>query len=109
MQKKVLFTLMIIVLMCSCKTEKGEEELLGSKVTVPNPSAVFCEKNKGQLKVILTNRGHVGYCIFNNKSICKSWDYFNNKCRPGDCKIMSKKDSTGKLATYDCNGKFLYH
>ncbi len=53
-------------------------------VGMPDPSAVFCSKNGGKLRIINGPGGQSGMCDFPDGSSCDSWAYYNGSCKPGD-------------------------
>ena len=57
-------------------------------VGVPNPAAVFCEKNGGKLDLT------TGMCTFTNGTKCEEWAFFRGEC--GNSQSLCEKDG-GKL------------
>ena len=56
------------------KSEKRE-------VWLPNPSAIYCKSLGYKYKVINTEKGQVGYCVFPDNTSCSAWKFFRGECK----------------------------
>ncbi len=51
---------------------------------MPNPASVYCEENDGTLEIRADQQGNqVGYCRFNDGSVCEEWAFFRGECEIG--------------------------
>lgn len=56
---------------------------------MPNPAAVFCEKNGGKVDIRKDAKGNeYGVCVFVDGSECDEWAYFRGECKPGAQKAI---------------------
>jgi len=52
---------------------------------MPNPAAVFCAENGGEVDLRTDATGAVaGFCVFPDGSECEEWAYLRKECAPGD-------------------------
>jgi len=89
--------------------------------SMPDPAAVYCHSLGYKIKIVDTEEGQVGYCIFPDGNGCEEWDFFLGKCgqkftyceKYGKGKIESGKDGAlcifpdgAKCKEWDyCSGK----
>lgn len=45
-----------------------------------NPASTYCIENGGDLNIVDTNEGQVGYCSFPNGKSCEEWAFFRGDC-----------------------------
>ena len=51
----------------------------------PNPASVYCEQQGGNLEIRTDeDGGEYGICMFDDGSECDEWDFYEEKCSPGD-------------------------
>lgn len=70
----LILVAVIAVLFYMSQGLKGPEE-----PGLPNPAAVYCLDQGGQMLSILTPAGTAGYCILPDNRMCKQWPFFNSK------------------------------
>jgi putative hemolysin len=49
-------------------------------VGIANPASTFCIQNGGELNIVDTNEGQVGYCTLSSGKVCEEWAYFRGEC-----------------------------
>lgn len=50
-----------------------------------NPASVYCEENGGILEIRENETGgEIGFCKFDDDSVCEEWAFFNKECKKGD-------------------------
>lgn len=64
----------------------GEEEI----TKIANPASVFCEENAGELKMLESEIGTTGICIFDDGSQCEEWEFYRGECQPGESLLDSE-------------------
>ncbi len=56
--------------------ESGKKE-----AWLPNPAALYCGYLGYKYKVVNTEKGQVGYCIFPDNTSCSAWKFFRGECK----------------------------
>lgn len=73
--------LLVALLVVACDSGGGDPT---GSANMPNPAAVFCEENGGQIELRTDETGAVaGVCVFPDGSECDEWDFYRGDCRPG--------------------------
>lgn len=116
MSQKILIVIAVIFIVIGLiyyfgfyqKNEKQAEEIGGEKgqteeevdkiAEMPNPAALFCEEQGGNLKNVEFEKGTKGVCVFEDGSECGQWDFLNGDCGKGNLKKEILKEGTGKRA-----------
>ncbi|MDJ0762414.1 MAG: DUF333 domain-containing protein [Myxococcota bacterium] len=57
--------------------------------SMPNPAAKGCIEKGGAYKIVDSDRGQTGLCMFRDGSRCEAWRLFRGQCKPGECKKPS--------------------
>jgi len=64
---------------CPCaETPETCPEDCTSATELPNPAAVYCEKNGGVFQPVETPHGTTGYCSLPDGRVCEEWAFFNS-------------------------------
>lgn len=66
-----------------CGFECTEQEVGGAGIA--NPASVKCEEDGGTLEITNTPEGQLGYCFFDDNSVCEEWAYYRGECQKGEC------------------------
>ena len=80
MIKHVLIGIILIVgslFLLGCTTDNSSLE---EGTQIANPASTFCIENGGNLNIVNTNEGQVGYCSFPNGQNCEEWAFFRGEC-----------------------------
>lgn len=100
MRNKVLIIVLILIVAGAVYyfgfgQRKGNSE---EKSQLPNPAAVYCQKQGGTLKSVMFEKGIRSFCLFDDGSQCGQWDFYRGDCKKGQLKIEVLEEGTGKLA-----------
>jgi parallel beta-helix repeat protein len=55
-------------------------EFFDGKIGMANPAAIYCNELGYQYKIVNTEKGQYGVCIFPDKSECEEWQFLTGKC-----------------------------
>ncbi len=60
-------------------TENPEDGVNGKTTQLPNPAAVYCERDKGGVhQSVETELGSTGYCSLPDGRTCEAWPFYNS-------------------------------
>ncbi|MBC7473429.1 MAG: DUF333 domain-containing protein [Candidatus Sericytochromatia bacterium] len=90
MKKKILI-LAISLFSFGCTNIQKDKIVIpnpsNSSGAIANPASQFCINNGGKLDIRTDSTGSQnGVCIFEDKSECDEWDFYNGKCKKGQFK-----------------------
>ena len=55
-------------------------EFSNERIGMANPATVYCRDLGYEYKIVDTDRGQKGICIFPDKSECEEWQFLTGKC-----------------------------
>jgi hypothetical protein len=53
---------------------------------------VYCEEQGGTVRIVETDDGQVGICVFDDGRECEEWAYYRGECVPGVDQAMTTVD-----------------
>jgi putative hemolysin len=59
---------------------------------IANPASVYCEEQGGTVRIVETDDGQVGICVFDDGRECEEWAYYRGECVPGVDQAMTTVD-----------------
>ena len=109
MKQILMVTLMLLTLTIISACSPPPHPTVAPPPGMPNPAAVHCSDQGGEVEIRDEAGGQAGYCIFPDGSECEEWAFFRGECAPGDQKPIGKPnpasvncmDKGGKLEIRD--------
>lgn len=108
MKKYILFIVLILISFFLYFNQKEDSEIVDvelSDVGLANPASVYCIKQGGTTKKVVTDIGESAYCVFEDNSRCWDWDFFNGNCDKGQLFVETLQDS--EINQFANNGDLL--
>jgi putative hemolysin len=80
----IIFVIIVVVAVGSYFFSYSVQPPEPPPVGLPNPAAVFCEDQGGEIVMVTTKQGQGGFCVLEDK-VCEEWAFFNK----GTCSTPS--------------------
>ncbi|MCB1308091.1 MAG: DUF333 domain-containing protein [Leptospiraceae bacterium] len=96
---RIMLVAGLVLMLIHC----GEDPIMPTEM--PNPASEHCAQQGGQLVIMDEAKGQVGFCHFNDGSVCEEWDLFRKNCGPGQCQTTCRNAGAPDEVLVDCNGR----
>jgi hypothetical protein len=100
----------LLLFFVGCTDSSLVDDTVPDNVRLPNPASMYCIDHDGELEIVDTDEGQVGYCILTDGTRCEEWDLYRGECpvpneevdSPGDHVIYSECVSDEDCVPEDC-------
>ena len=92
----MIASLLLALSSASCVVCLREDQTENSEISalngfgMPNPAAVYCTELGYSYEIKNTKEGHVGRCIFPDKSSCDAWEFYRGE-RKGEFSYCARR------------------
>jgi len=94
-----VFISLFMLFFAGCTDNGFINDAVPDNARLANPASVFCIEQYGELEIVDTLDGQVGYCILPDGSRCEEWAFYRGEC-PVDEEV--EDSGSGEEAFLEC-------